>query len=230
MEQEFSPEQLRSARLATGLTQQQAATRLSISQAYLALIENGRRSVTPRLATSMVTLYGLGPLALPVTADKVDSWTSASLADAVASLGYPGLPCLAALQSNPAVVLLGALASANLEVRVVEALPWVALEHGNLNWEWLIRETKVRDVQNRLGFVVTLARQTAEKRGAASAARRLKEVEEVLERARLAREDTLCQESLSSAERRWLRRKRTAVAVHWNLLTDIDSQSLPYAA
>jgi hypothetical protein len=62
------------------------------------------------------------------------------------------------------------------------------------------------------------------------AAGRLRQVEQVLDRARLAREDTLCQDSLSDAERRWLRRARPPDARHWNLLTDLDLQSLPYAA
>ena len=44
------------------------------------------------------------------------------------------------------------------------------------------------------------------------------------------REDTLCQASLSDAERRWLRRTRPVEASHWNLLTDLNAQFLPYAA
>jgi hypothetical protein len=66
--------------------------------------------------------------------------------------------------------------------------------------------------QNRLGYVVILARQVAEQRGDIVAADRLHQVQEVLDRARLVREDTLCQESLSDAERR-----------HWNLLTDLKA-------
>ena len=117
-----------------------------------------------------------------------------------------------------------------MEVRVIEALPWLVVEYSDLDWEWLIREAKLRDVQNRLGFVVTLARQVAEKRGDASAASRLREIVEVLDRARLVREDTLCQASLSEAERRWLRRTRPVEAIHWNLLTDLNARYLPYAA
>ena len=62
------------------------------------------------------------------------------------------------------------------------------------------------------------------------AAGRLRQVEEILDRARLVREDTLCQESLSEAERRWLRQTRPTEASHWNLLTDLKAQLLPYAA
>jgi len=58
----------------------------------------------------------------------------------------------------------------------------------------------------------------------------MREVEEVLDHARLAREDTLCQQSPSEAERRWLRKERQASALHWNLLTDLNAEVLPYAA
>jgi transcriptional regulator with XRE-family HTH domain len=225
------PEHLRAARQTAGLTQQQAADRLGVSQAYVALLERGRRPVTAQLGSKIVKLYGLGPTALPLESDHIDSWHSSFLAAALANLGYPGFRQLSgAHRKNPAVVLLAAIIANEVEVRVIEALPWLVVEHSDLNWEWLIREAKLRDVQNRLGFVVTLARQVAEKRGEASAASRLHAIEEVLDRARLVREDTLCQASLSDAERRWLRRTRPAEASHWNLLTDLTARFLPHAA
>lgn len=231
MEPRLRPDQLRSARRAAGLTQQQAADRLGVSQAYLALLERGRRPVTAQLGSRIVNLYGLGHFALPLSAEHLGDWNSSSVAAGLASLGYPGFRQLAGTPAhNPATILLAAITSNNAEVRVIEALPWLAVEYSNLDWEWLIREAKVRDVQNRLGFVVTLARQVAEKRGNGAAAKRLHEIEEILDRARLVREDTLCQDSLSDAERRWLRRVRPAEATHWNLLTDLKAQLLPYAA
>ncbi len=231
MTHSLRPEQLRSARRAAGLTQRQAAERLHVSQAYLSLLERGRRPVTVQLGSRIANLYDLGPVALLLSAGHLGDWDSSSLAAGMASLGYPGFRQLAGTPAhNPATILLAAITSNNVEVRVLEALPWLAVEYNNLDWEWLIREAKVRDVQNRLGFVVTLARQVTEKRGNGAATERLHEIEEILDRARLVREDTLCQDSLSDAERRWLRQVRPAEANHWNLLTDLNARLLPYAA
>lgn len=224
------PEQLRSARLSSGLTQQKAAARLGVSQAYIALLEGGRRPITAPLALRIAKVYRLGPTALPLEAGRIGSWNSASLAQALASLGYPGFRRpRRSRKKNPAVVLGGAIAARDIEVRVIEALPWLAAEYSDMDWDWLIREAKLRDVQNRLGFLVTLARQVAGNRGDCEAAARLRRVEQALDRARVVREDTLCQGSLSDAERRWLRQSRPHDASYWNLLTDLDSEALPYA-
>lgn len=226
------PEQLKSARAAAGLTQQQAADRLGVSQAYLALLERGGRPVTAALNARIVDLCRLGPVAAPLEADHLDEWDSPLLAAALASLGYPGFRQLTgAKPQNPATVLLAALtALGDVEVRVIEALPWLAVQYHDLNWAWLTREAKLRDAQNRLGFIVELARRVAETRGASAAAAQLRGVLDTLEQSRLVRQDTLCQNSLSAAERRWLRKTRPAAARHWNLLTDLDAAVLPCAA
>jgi transcriptional regulator with XRE-family HTH domain len=231
MDDRLRPERLKLARTAAGLTQHQAADRLGVSQAYLALLERGRRPVTAQLKSRIVDLYGLGPVALPLNADNLGCSDSSSLAAGLASLGYPGFRQLTGAQAqNPANILLAAVTAGDVEVRVLEALPWLVVQYHNLDWEWLVREAKVRDVQNRLGFVVMLARQVADKHGNVVAAGTLRQVEAILDRARLVREDTLCQGSLSEAERRWLRQTRSAEASHWNLLTDLKAQLLPYAA
>ena len=54
-------------------------------------------------------------------------------------------------------------------------------------------------------------------------------VEQHLERARLAREDTLCRESMSPPERNWLGTTRSALARHWNLLTGLTAEQPSYA-
>jgi transcriptional regulator with XRE-family HTH domain len=226
----ITPDQVRSARETVGFTQQQAAGHLGVSQAYLALMETGRRRITDEVRLKMMDLYHLGPTALPLRVGDLESWDSAYLAKALANLGYPGFRHLrGGPRHNPAAVLLAALSRRDVEFRVVEALPWLVVEYYDLDWEWLIREAKVRDAQNRLGFIVTLGRRIAGKRGDAAHSK-LREVEERLDQARLAREDNLCQSSLSEAERGWLRRARPADAKHWNLLTDLDAEHLPYAA
>jgi hypothetical protein len=77
---------------------------------------------------------------------------------------------------------------------------------------------------------VSLAKQVASSHSDDAAAVRLTAVEARLERARLVREDTLCRESMTDAERRWLASARSALAAHWNVLSDLRPESLPYAA
>jgi hypothetical protein len=179
----------------------------------------------------MVQLYHVSPAALPLEDHVSDSWDSAKLARALAGLGYPGFRYLRrGPRRNPAAVLLAALGADELEVRIAEALPWLVVHYADLDWQWLVRQAKQRDLQNRLGFVVTLGRRVAEKQSREAALRSLYRVEEALRRARLVREDTLCQQALSDAERQWLRRTRPADARYWNLLTDLESEHLPYAA
>ncbi len=98
-----------------------------------------------------------------------------------------------------------------------------------MDWHWLVDGVKLRDRQNRLGFVVTLGEQLAARAGDAVRKRQLSEYVQVLERSRLVREDTLCHESLTEAERKWLRENRPAEAAHWNLLTDMRAENLVHA-
>jgi len=109
---------------------------------------------------------------------------------------------------------------------VVEALPWLALHFPDLNREWLVERAKSHNVQNRLAYVVTLASELA----GAGVAAPLRELVLGLEPSRLAREDTLCHDSMTETERRWLREQRSQQAEHWNLLTDLRREHLPYAA
>jgi hypothetical protein len=125
---------------------------------------------------------------------------------------------------------LSALLTPNLETRVVEALPWVVWRYPDMNWKWLSEHAKVHDAQNRLGFVLLLARELAERKEDSATAARLRELEPYLERSRLAREDTLCRDTMTQAERRWLQEHRSSDARHWNLLTDLRAENLPDAA
>jgi hypothetical protein len=95
----------------------------------------------------------------------------------------------------------------------------------------LISQVKLRDAQNRLGFLVAVAKDLAASRPAfQSVVEQLAVAEQQLERARLAREDTLCRDSMPVAERRWLETNRSELARHWNLLTGLVAGELSYAS
>ena len=228
----MAPVELRRARAARGRTQQQVADTLGVSQAYWALLESGKRELTTRLAERVIILLDLPPTRLPLDRDAVSAASSPSLGGQLGALGYPGFAYVRHRRKrNPAAVLVSALLSNDLESRIVEALPWLVLQYADLDWEWVLTEVKLRDLQNRLGFVVGLARELAAARGnAGETGAVLSRVAARLERARLAREDTLCQETLSAAEREWLGRTRPQAAAHWNLLSDLRPEALPYAA
>ncbi|HEY3129372.1 MAG TPA: hypothetical protein VGL91_07935 [Acidobacteriota bacterium] len=117
----------------------------------------------------------------------------------------------------------------DLEARLVEALPWLLFRYWNLDKSWLVQQAKLLDLQNRLGFVVSLARQLAERTNSPAARlEALKGLELDLEQIRLAREDSLCK-ALKPTEKQWLRENRPEKAKHWNLLTDWRPEILPYA-
>lgn len=212
----------------------EAATRLGVSQPYLAMLERGQRRLTPKLALRAAKLYRLAPTTVPRSRRELPTrLDAATLARDVAGLGYPGFAYLRSRHwapKNPGEVLLTALAQDDLEPRLVEALPWLVQRYSTLDWSWVVREAKVRDLQNRLGFVASLAGQLAVRVGDERTARSLVDLAAHLDRSRLAREDTLCRASLPEPERRWLTEHRPAAAKHWNLLTDWTADALRYAA
>lgn len=225
-------DRFKAGRLQAGLTQKQAAAALGVSQPYLSQLEMGQRPVTPELACAAAALYRLPATALPMPEppSKEHVADAAQLASKLSGLGYPGFSHLRARKANPAAVVLEALLQDDLETRLAEALPWVLLKYPDLDWAWLVRHVKLHDVQNRLGFLVAVAKGlTADRPEFESALAHLSLVEQQLERARLAREDTLCRESMPAAERRWLQSHRSALARHWNLLTGLTADQLSYA-
>jgi hypothetical protein len=134
------------------------------------------------------------------------------------------------VRGNPAEVVLDAVVKRDLDTRLVEALPWVLSTYTELNWEWLRDRAKLKNAQNRLGYLVHLAQQTvAEMPQCQNAVGVLSNWEEELEEARLAHEGTLCRDSMPERERTWLRTNRPETAAHWGLLTSIQAGQLPYA-
>ena len=215
-----------------GWTQEDAAVKLGVSQPYLSLIEKGLRRIPEKLARKAATKFGLSATALPVETkwETVQPKDANGLAADLAGLGYPGFAHLkGSRRKNPGQVLLSALSAKCIESRVAEALPWLVLTYPDLDWESLVSAAKVRDVQNKLGLVICLARELAEKHGETEKAALLREQERGLERSRLLFEDTLCNESLTQAERRWLETNRSDEAKHWRVLTDLSPEHLSHA-
>jgi hypothetical protein len=206
--------------------------RLGVSQTYFSLLENGRRPLSRPLARKAQQEFEVPATALPVASPSlVKTVPPDELAGALAALGYPGFTHLKrGRRMNPAELLLAALSAADMELRLAEALPWVAWKHADLNWDWLLTQARLRDLQNRVGFVVALAKTVADRRHDAEAVKALDRVEAALEPSRLAREDTLARESMTQAERRWLRTHRPPAAEHWNLLTGLTADHLSYAS
>ncbi|HVV44475.1 MAG TPA: helix-turn-helix transcriptional regulator [Bryobacteraceae bacterium] len=217
----------------SGLTQVEAAKILGVAQPYLSQLENGSRVAGRELATRAATAYGL-PSAIPLPAVRhAEPVRADDLQRSLAALGYPKFAHIAAAdQHNPAGVIFLALIQRDLDTRLVEALPWVIFRYSvDLDWQWLLDQARLRNAQNRLGYLVYLARELCksdphDKRKAGVFSHWVRELEE----SRLAREDTLCRESMPAAERAWLRKHRPAAAAHWNLLTSLTPGQLPYAA
>lgn len=228
----MSGSDLRQARRARGWTQQQTAQELGVSQGYVSLLECNQRPVSKKLLQKLRRVLELPPTALPVAEEPDRPLGPDPLVRYLAALGYPGYVYLRRKSKpvNPATLLLGALRQDDLEPRLAAALPWVVLRYPNLNWPWLLERAKVHEVQNRLGFTVTLARKVGERLDRSDVAQQLAVWEQQTDRARLVREDVYGRTSLTEAEKRWLRERRPEDARHWNLLTSLSPERLPYAA
>ncbi len=217
---------VREARLAKGWKQGDLAKKLGVSQGYVSLVEQGRRLVSARLARKLALALALAPTALP-TAKEPKPLRHDGAVRALGSLGYPGFARFrSATSSNPAETLLNILVSDEVEARVVKALPWLLVQYPHLDWRWAVDHAKVRDVQNRLGFVLTLAREWAERRMDKAAAETLRHWEQSLENSKLQKEDAFAGAALTESERRWLRTHRSPEAAHWNVLASLSVESL----
>lgn len=219
---------LQTARRKTGCSQHAAAARLGISQPYYSQLESGVRALPDQLAVRAVTKLEASPCVLPLPALS-PAWRPVSpdrLTSALAAIGYPPFAHLrkSAKPMNPGMAVVGALAHSDLDVRLIEALPWVLSAFPDLDLTWLAAQSRLLNLQNKLGFLVTLADK------AAAHAPPLAQLLSDLESARLAGEGTLCRDSMPTAERDWVRKNRPAAAGHWRLLTTLTREQLPYAA
>lgn len=220
---------LRAVRLSLGWTQQQTAKRLAVSQAWVSMVENRQRSLTAAMLDRLGRHYQVDPAQLQLRAPV--TMTDSEFANELANLGYPGFAHRKDRDGkpswNPAQFVVMALSADTLDRRVAEGLPWLVLRYWYADWNWAVQQLKVQDLQNRLGFVVTLARELAGKKGLDSP-ESLAQLESQLERSRLVRQDTFCNERMTQAERKWLQTQASPQARHWNLLCDLLPEHLTH--
>lgn len=221
--------EVRAGRKARRFTQVHLAHKLGVSQAYVSLLETNQRRVPRRLALKLASLLQLPSSTLPVTS-QTRPLPSERVAGTLGTLGYPGFAYLHHNRKlNPAEFLVRTLRRKNLDARLVEALPWVVARNPTLDWKWLLPTAKQNDLQNRLGFVVTVARQLAERQNDPMTATKLRKWEGMLEHSRLQQEDAFAGDTLTEAERRWLRANRPPEAEHWNVLTNVRAEHIERA-
>ena len=219
--------QLKAARRARSLNQRDLAARLGVSQGYVSLLERAHRPVHRRLASKVAAVLGMPPTALPVSDTKPLKLNQVTRS--LGALGYQGFGYLRhGRRTNPTEVLLGTLRADTVDGRVVEALPWLLVEYPDLNWEWLVPRAKQEDLQNRLGFVVSLARELANLRGRSHAVEVLSKWESTLERSRLQESDTFARGTLTESERRWLRDHSSPEGKRWNVLSTLTADALTH--
>jgi len=229
----MTPTQWKEGRKKAGLTQAQAASKLRVSQPYLSQLEKGLRVASAALVErATLHVYKLSPTLLPLASSSEAPSSPDDLQKSFAALGYPGFRHLHSTEAqNPAQVVLNAVVQRDLDARLVEALPWTLAKYTDLNWEWLRDQAKLRNAQNRLGYLVGLALQTVPaSTDVGKATMVLTKWQQELEHSRLAAEGTLCRESMQERERIWMKSHRPRPAFHWNLLTSMTAQPLSHAS
>jgi transcriptional regulator with XRE-family HTH domain len=195
------------------LSQVDAAALLGVSQPYLSLLEKGVRPLNRQLRERLDAVRS--HRGRPSTDDRFRAQLSA--------LGYPGFAHIDPVRPVPkaGIVLLDALSQPTLDARVAEALPWLTSHCADhLDWPWLVRHAKLRNLQNRLGFLLELA--TADN-NASQQDSAMNQAKEELDKARLLAEATFCWDSMPAATRKWMREQRSAEAAHWNIVTRMRS-------
>ena len=219
---------LTAARKRLGLTQEDAALKLGVSQPFLSQLERGKRLVQPEFALKVSQLLD-EPTFLPLDDKQRD--LDDALAEELGALGYPGFAYLKRTpKRNPAELLYDALDRPDLSTRVAEGLPWLVLQYPDLDWEWLMVRMKLRNRQNRLGFVVELALQVVAVKDIfdVDVSEKLNPVRDELERARLANPGTYCHDSWSNRQKELTNKRRSTLAAHWNLSTGVSVEHLEH--
>lgn len=128
-------EALKTGRERANLTQQEAASRLGLTQAYLSMLERGRRRVTAELAAQATRVFHLPPTTLPLDVHPHPTLDENDFKSELGALGYPGFSYLRGKSHyNPGRLLFLALDQDDLDRRVVEALPWLVYTYPEMDW------------------------------------------------------------------------------------------------
>ncbi len=224
--------ELLEARQKKNLEQIESANRLGISQPYLSLLESGKRSIPQKLARKAVSIFQLSPTAIPQSFNLQNKNINQEiLAEDLAAIGYPNFAHLGRKRrrKNPADILLSAISCKHLDSRITEALPWLVFQYSNFDWEEVCKVAKINNLQNRLGFLTTIARQIAESKNNKNCILVLKNQEVEIEKSRLFAEDFFCNSNITEVEKNWLKNNRSKEAKFWRLFTDLRIENLNYA-
>ncbi len=90
-------------------------------------------------------------------------------------------------------------------------------------------KNKLRDLRNRLGFTLSVAQRLAAVSNRPESVRQLAVQEQPLRNSRLAKEDTYCNDRMTTSERRWLEANRPPEAAAWHVLSDLMPEYVSYA-
>lgn len=150
--------------------------------------------------------------------DFTETWHTA-----LANLGYPGF---SHRRNNlhvfaPSQLVTEILSSNNVDARTLEALAWILVQFPDLDWEEIVKTAVLQGWQNRLGYMTTCASTLAVYMKQPERAADLHKKSLGLMRFLRKQEDTLCHESMTQVERRWLIVHCPPEARQWNLLTDL---------
>jgi transcriptional regulator with XRE-family HTH domain len=222
--------QLLQARQNKHWEQIETAEKLGVSQSYLSLLESGKREITKKISHRAIKIFRLSACALPIekNLDETIVGKNDELTKDLGTLGYPKFAFLKSnVNKNPLEVLFLSLKTENLESRLVEALPWLVFTFSDLDWETLFKLVKINDLQNKLGFVISLARKSAERLKDRSKMEFLCKKELELSNSRLFQEAVFSQ-NLTETEKKWLKNNRSKDAKFWRVLSDLEIKHFDY--
>ena len=225
-------EQLLKERLSRNWEQFETAARLKVSQPYLSLIEAGKRPVTKSVARRAINLFNLPPTALPIENEIEPANINSPdyLVSQLANLGYGKFSHFKnkSKKINPAIILLSALKTDDLESRVVETLPWLVYKFPQMDWSRVIKSAKIFDAQNRLGFILSLAYESAKTDSDKEKQSFFKKLLSDLEKSRLFCEDSFQRQGLTDSEKEWLKKNRPPYAKFWRVLSNLTIEHLSF--